>query len=70
MTRSTGDFELDPFANIVHGGWLSPDYFEKCLGSADIIAGHLELQRRAIRTTTTTPTWPTPSSTPTTSGST
>ncbi|HET7423602.1 MAG TPA: hypothetical protein VFJ92_08575 [Gemmatimonadales bacterium] len=35
---STGAFDLAPFASIVHGGWLSPDYFEKCLGSADIIA--------------------------------
>ena len=35
---STGAFNLAPFANIVHGGWLNPDYFEKCLGSADIIA--------------------------------
>jgi|GEM_PF-1984528 len=35
---STGAFELDPFADIVQGGWLGPDYFEKCLGSADIIA--------------------------------
>ena len=31
-------FNLEPFADIVHGGWLSSDYFEKCLGSADIIA--------------------------------
>jgi hypothetical protein len=31
-------FNLAPFADIVHGGWLSPDYFAKCLGSADIIA--------------------------------
>jgi hypothetical protein len=31
-------FNLAPFADIVHGGWLSADYFEKCLGSADIIA--------------------------------
>ena len=31
-------FELEPFADIVHGGWLSSTYFEKCLGSADIIA--------------------------------
>ena len=35
---TTGEFDLDPFADIVHGGWLSPAYFEKCLGSADIIA--------------------------------
>jgi hypothetical protein len=35
---TTGEFNLDPFADIVHGGWLGPDYFEKCLGSADIIA--------------------------------
>jgi hypothetical protein len=34
----TGEFDLDPFADIVHGGWLGPAYFEKCLGSADIIA--------------------------------
>jgi hypothetical protein len=26
------------FASIVIGGWLSNDYFEKCLGSSDIIA--------------------------------
>jgi hypothetical protein len=31
-------FNLAPFADIVHGGWLSSAYFEKCLGSADIIA--------------------------------
>lgn len=35
---TTGIFNLEPFANVVHGGWLSPAYFEKCLGSADIIA--------------------------------
>lgn len=35
---TTGLFDLSPFADIVHGGWLGPDYFEKCLGSADIIA--------------------------------
>jgi hypothetical protein len=35
---TTGAFDLDPFADIVHGGWLNPDYFQKCLGSADIIA--------------------------------
>jgi hypothetical protein len=34
----TGQFELSPVADNVVGGWLSPDYFEKCLGSADIIA--------------------------------
>lgn len=27
-----------PYADIVHGGWINPDYFSKCLGSADIIA--------------------------------
>jgi hypothetical protein len=27
-----------PYANIVQGGWLAPDYFGKCLGSEDIIA--------------------------------
>jgi hypothetical protein len=27
-----------PYADIVNGGWLAPDYFSKCLGSADIIA--------------------------------
>jgi hypothetical protein len=35
---ATGQFELSPVADNVVGGWLSPDYFEKCLGSADIIA--------------------------------
>ncbi len=27
-----------PYADIVQGGWLAPDYFGKCLGSEDIIA--------------------------------
>jgi len=27
-----------PYADIVVGGWLAPDYFGKCLGSEDIIA--------------------------------
>lgn len=27
-----------PFADIVQGGWLNPDYFAKCLGSSGIIA--------------------------------
>jgi hypothetical protein len=27
-----------PYAEIVHGGWIDPAYFEKCLGSAGIIA--------------------------------
>jgi hypothetical protein len=27
-----------PYAEIVSGGWLAPDYFGKCLGSDDIIA--------------------------------
>jgi hypothetical protein len=35
---ATGEFELSPVADNVVGGWLSPDYFLKCLGSADIIA--------------------------------
>ena len=35
---ATGEFELAPVADNVVGGWLSPDYFLKCLGSADIIA--------------------------------
>jgi hypothetical protein len=34
----TGEFELSPVADNVVGGWLTPAYFEKCLGSADIIA--------------------------------
>jgi hypothetical protein len=34
----TGEFELSPVADSVVGGWLTPAYFEKCLGSADIIA--------------------------------
>ena len=34
----TGEFDLSPVADNVVGGWLSPDYFEKCLGSSDIIA--------------------------------
>jgi hypothetical protein len=29
---------LSPVADNVVGGWLTPAYFEKCLGSADIIA--------------------------------
>ena len=35
---AAGLFDLAPLASNVVGGWLSPDYFEKCLGSADIIA--------------------------------
>ena len=35
---ATGGFELAPFADNVVGGWLSPDYFAKCLGSSAIIA--------------------------------
>ncbi len=35
---ATGEFELSPVADNVVGGWLRPAYFEKCLGSADIIA--------------------------------
>jgi hypothetical protein len=35
---TTGQLDLAPFADIVHGGWLGPAYFAKCLGSADIIA--------------------------------
>jgi hypothetical protein len=35
---ATGQFELSPVADNVVGGWLTPAYFEKCLGSADIIA--------------------------------
>jgi Matrixin len=35
---TTGQIDLDPVADNVVGGWLKPDYFEKCLGSADIIA--------------------------------
>jgi hypothetical protein len=34
---STGSFWIDPAADVVFGGWIDPDYFSKCLGSADII---------------------------------
>ena len=27
-----------PYAELVHGGWIDPVYFEKCLGSSGIIA--------------------------------
>jgi hypothetical protein len=35
---ATGQFELFPAANIVVGGWLSPEYFANCLGS-DALTG-------------------------------
>ena len=40
-TLFAGIIDVDwqgPFADIVSGGWLNPDYFGKCLGSEDIIA--------------------------------
>jgi hypothetical protein len=34
---TTGNFEIDPEADIVFGGWIDPAYFSSCLGSANII---------------------------------
>jgi hypothetical protein len=34
---ATGQFEIDPEADIVFGGWIDPAYFSNCLGSANII---------------------------------
>ncbi len=33
----SGGFILNPPADIIVGGWIDPDYFEKCLGSASIL---------------------------------
>lgn len=34
---TTGSIDIAPQADIVFGGWINPEYFSKCLGSADII---------------------------------
>ena len=34
---STGNIDLQPYADNVFGGWLDPQYFADCLGSANII---------------------------------
>jgi len=35
---TTGALTFFPAADVLVGGWLTPQYFEDCLGSADIIA--------------------------------
>jgi hypothetical protein len=34
---ATGNFDLNPIADNLFAGWLSPPYFKDCLGSEDII---------------------------------
>ena len=34
---ATGAFRINPVADNLFGGWLSPSYFADCLGSADIL---------------------------------
>jgi hypothetical protein len=34
---ATGNIDFTPIADNLFGGWLAPEYFEDCLGSADII---------------------------------